>query len=488
MHPSYQLLADKLHRQIDARTYLPGDRLPSVRELAKDHGFSLETVLHAFRLLENKGVVEARVRSGFYVREPRLRLVAAPTKTQTIFRAKDVAVSSLRHQTVTFGTSKHVVPLGLSLLGSEVLPARKLAQTAASAARRYPVETANQGPPAGLELLRQQVAQRANAWGCFLSPDDFVITCGASEALHLALRAVSQPGDIILVESPTYFGVLEIIESLGLRVVELATDPVQGIDLGDLENALQRFTRVAACVLVTNYSNPLGYSLSTKTKRDLVRLLARFGVPLIEDDIFGELHRPETERPKVAKSFDQDGSVILIGSFSKTLAPGLRIGWIVPGKFHDRVLELKSATSLATPSLPQLTVAEFLKFGSFDAHLRRLRKFLAEQVYRFSCAIAESFPESTRISRPSGGFLLWIELEEDFDALELAAEALNRFRIAVAPGNIFSATGERYRNCLRISCGHAFSAKFAEAVQTLGRLAWARSSPPRRLEGSRFGS
>jgi DNA-binding transcriptional MocR family regulator len=411
-------------------------------------------------------------------------LVAAPTKTQTIFRAKDVAISTLRHQTVTLGTSKQVIPLGLSLLGSEVLPVRKLAQTAASAARRYPGETSNQGPPAGIELLRQQLAQRANAWGCFLSPDDFVITCGASEALHLALRAVSEPGDIILVESPTYFGVLEIIQSLGLRVVELATDPVQGIDLGDLENALQRFTRVAACLLVTNCSNPLGYSLSTKTKHNLVRLLARFGVPLIEDDIFGELHRPETERPKVAKSFDQDGSVILIGSFSKTLAPGLRVGWIVPGKFHDRVLELKSATSLATPSLPQLTVAEFLKFGSFDAHLRRLRKFLAEQVYRFSCAIAANFPGSTRISRPSGGFLLWIELEEDFDALELAAEALNRFRIAVAPGNIFSATGERYGNCFRVSCGHAFSGKFAEAIQTLGRLA-TRSSAPRRMANTR---
>ncbi|HXM03572.1 MAG TPA: PLP-dependent aminotransferase family protein, partial [Chthoniobacterales bacterium] len=186
------------------------------------------------------------------------------------------------------------------------------------------------------------------------------------------------------------------------------------------------------------------------------------------------------ERPKVAKAFDQDGSVILIGSFSKTLAPGLRVGWIVPGKFHDRVLALKSATSLATASLPQLTVAEFLKFGSFDAHLRRLRKFLADQVYRFSSAIAESFPESTRISRPSGGFLLWIELEEDFDALELAADALNRFRIAVAPGNIFSATGERYRNCLRISCGHAFSPRFAEAIQTLGRLA-ARPSATRKI-------
>jgi DNA-binding transcriptional MocR family regulator len=484
MDPSYQLLADKLHRQIDARTYLPGDRLPSVRELAKDHGFSLETVLHAFRLLENKGIVEARVRSGFYVREPKLRLVAAPTKTQTIFRAKDVAVSALRHQTVTFGTSKQVVPLGLSLLGSEVLPARKLAQTAASAARRYPVETCNQGPPAGIEPLRQQLAQRANGWGCFLSPDDFVITCGASEALHLALRAVSQPGDIILVESPTYFGVLEIIQGLGLRVVELATDPVQGIDLADLENALKRFPRVAACLLVTNCSNPLGYSLSTKTKQDLVRLVTRFGVPLIEDDIFGDLHRPETERPKVAKTFDPDGSVILIGSFSKTLAPGLRVGWIVPGKFHDRVLELKSATSLATPTLPQLTVAEFLKFGSFDAHLRRLRKFLAEQVYRFSSAVAENFPLSTRISRPSGGFILWIELEEDFDALQLAADALNKYRIAVAPGNIFSATGERYRNCFRISCGHAFSPRFSEAIQTIGRLA-AGSGATKRIANSR---
>ncbi len=148
------------------------------------------------------------------------------------------------------------------------------------------------------------------------------------------------------------------------------------------------------------------------------------------------------------------------------------------------MLELKSATSLATPTLPQLTVAEFLKFGSFDAHLRRLRKFLAEQVYRFSSAVAENFPLSTRISRPSGGFLLWIELEEDFDALQLAADALNKFRIAVAPGNIFSATGERYRNCFRISCGHAFSPRFSEAIRTIGRLA-AGSGARKRIANSR---
>jgi DNA-binding transcriptional MocR family regulator len=282
---------------------------------------------------------------------------------------------------------------------------------------------------------------------------------------------LNERGDIVLVESPCHFGTLEILENLGLRVVELATDPEEGIDLLELENALKRFNRVAACLLVTNYSNPLGYSLSTRNKRSLVQLLTRFGVPLIEDDIFGELHRPEIDRPKVAKSFDNDGSVILVGSLSKTLAPGLRIGWIVPGKFRQRILELKSATSLATPSISQLAAAEFLKFGSFDAHLRKLRYFLAEQVYRFSSAIAESFPAHTKISRPSGGFLLWIELEPDFDALEFAAEALNRYRIAVIPGNLFSARGERYGNCFRISCGHAFSPQLADAIRTLGRLA-----------------
>jgi DNA-binding transcriptional MocR family regulator len=468
---AYQILAENLRKQIDARTYRPGDRLPSVRELATGHGFSMETVLHALRLLENNGLVEARVRSGFYVREPKLRSVAPPSKTETVFHAEGVALSALRNQTVAFGTSRNVVPLGLSLLSSEILPTRQLAQTLAAVARRYPVEAASQAAVPGIESLRQQLAQRAGAWGCFLSPDDFVITCGASEALHLALRAVSRRGDIVLVESPCYFGALEIIENLGLRVVELATDPQEGIDLPELENTLKRFDRVAACLLVTNFSNPLGFSLSAKSKQNLVELLARFGVPLIEDDIFGDLHRPEIDRPKVAKSFDNNGSVILVGSLSKTLAPGLRIGWIVPGRFRERVLELKSATSLATSSLPQLAAAEFLKFGSFDANLRRLRRLSAEQVYRFSSAIAQSFPSGTKISRPSGGFLLWIELEPGFDALEFAAGALNRYRIAVVPGNLFSASGERYRNCFRISCGHAFSPRFAEAIQTLGQLA-----------------
>ena len=463
---AYSRLAELLSSQIAASTYLPGDRLPSVRELALRHRYSMETVLRAFRLLEDRGLVEPRPRSGFFVRQKDIR--SAPSTQSTVFHATNVELSALRHQTILFGTATDFVPLSLTLPSPEILPTRQLIQTITSVARRFPAEVVRQGEPAGAIKLRQQLARRASECGCFLGPDDFVVTVGASEAINLALRACCSPGDIVLVESPSYFGTLEIIESLNLRVVELATDPEQGISVQDVAKALNRFPRIRACLLVTNHSNPLGCTLSSETKQRLVELLAKHQVALIEDDVFGDLYRPNTTRPVVAKAFDETGSVILVNSISKILAPGFRLGWIAPGKYRDRILQLKSSGSLATPSLTQLAVAEFLKSGSLDRHLRPMRAFLTEQLYRFANAVVESFPSETRISRPSGGFVLWIEVP--CDTLELAKQALNRYRIAIAPGKIFSARGDRYGNCFRLSCGYRFSPQFAEAIATLGKL------------------
>ena len=465
---AYSRLAELLSSQIAASTYVPGDRLPSVRELALRHRYSMETVLRAFRLLENRGLVEPRPRSGFFVRQKDIRTLPAPSTQSTVFHATNVELSELRHQTILFGTATDFIPLSLTLPSSEILPTRELIQTITSVARRFPAEVVRQGEPAGAIKLRQQLARRASECGCFLGPDDFVVTVGASEAINLALRACCSPGDIVLVESPSYFGTLEIIESLNLRVVELATDPEQGISVQDVAKALNRFPRIRACLLVTNHSNPLGCTLSPETKQRLVELLAKHQVALIEDDVFGDLYRPNTTRPVVAKAFDETGSVILVNSISKILAPGFRLGWIAPGKYRDRILQLKSSGSLATPSLTQLAVAEFLKSGSLDRHLRRMRAFLTEQLYRFANAVVESFPSETRISRPSGGFVLWIEVP--CDTLELAKQALNRYRIAIAPGKIFSARGDRYGNCFRLSCGYRFSPQFAEAIATLGKL------------------
>ena len=466
---AYSQLAELLSTQIAANTYLPGDRLPSVRELALRHSHSMETVLRAFRLLEDRGLIEPRPRSGFFVRHRDLRNLPAPSSHTTVFKATNVDISALRHQTILFGTASDLVPLSLTLPSPEILPTRQLVQTITSVARRFPAEVVSQSEPAGATRLRQQLARLASESGCFLKPDDFVVTIGASEAINLALRACCNSGDIVLVESPSYFGTLEIIESLNLRVVELATDPEQGISVPDLDRALRQFKRVRACLLVTNQSNPLGCTLSPETKRQLVALLGRHEVTLIEDDVFGDLYHPSKTRPIVAKAFDKAGSVILVSSVSKILAPGFRLGWICPGKYLNRILELKSSSSLASPTLPQLALAEFLKSGSLDRHLRRMRAFLTEQLYRFTNAVAESFPPGTRISRPSGGFVLWIEVP--CDTLELARQALNRYRIAIAPGKIFSARGDRYENCFRLSCGYEFTPQFAEAIKTLGRLA-----------------
>jgi len=322
-------------------------------------------------------------------------------------------------------------------------------------------------PPPGLPALRRQIARRAAEWGVAISADDVVTTFGTMEALHLCLRAVAQSGDTILVESPAYYGVLQLIESLGMRALEIPANPGTGIDLGLLDAALRQH-RVKACLLVTNFSNPLGALLPDAAKEELVRLLARREVPLIEDDIYGDLHF-DGARPRPARAFDTHGNVMLCASFSKTLAPGYRVGYVIPGRYRDAVERLKFAQTVGTATLPQMAIADFLENGGYERHLRRLRRSIADQVARVSEAIAQEFPAGTRISRPRGGFLLWVEMPPGKSSLELFSRALER-KISVAPGPIFSAKG-RFGTCVRISCGFPWSATIEGAIRTLGRIA-----------------
>jgi DNA-binding transcriptional MocR family regulator len=276
----------------------------------------------------------------------------------------------------------------------------------------------------------------------------------------------------VVVESPTYYGILELIGSLGLRVVELPAHPSEGIDLAALRTVLDSVPKIGACLFVTNHSNPLGCTLPTRRKVELAEILTGRNIPLIEDDIYGDLNQPGTERPPVVKSFDQNGLVLLCGSVSKIISPGLRVGWIHPGKFRQKVAGIKAARTLASPSITQMAVAEFLEHGAYDSHLRRIRAFFAEQIIRFSAAIADYFPPETKVSRPSGGFALWIELPPEIDTVELARRAMNQHQIAIAPGCIFSASGARFGNCFRMSCGYPWSAKIESAVRILGKLVW----------------
>jgi DNA-binding transcriptional MocR family regulator len=358
------------------------------------------------------------------------------------------------------------VPFGAAYPGPATLPVQKLSRMMAAVARRMPERGINYDMPPGAESLRRQLARRSLDWGSPLTPDDFITTCGGTEALALCLRAVTKPGDVVAIESPTYFGVLQAIEQLGLKALEIPMHPRDGMNLDALEQAL-RTRRIAACLAVPNFNNPLGSLMPEENKRRLVEILARRDVPLIEDDINGELFH-SGNRPRVVQSFDKEGRVMLLGSFSKTLAPGYRVGWVVPGRYYEKVKALKFTSTLATATLPQLAIADFMANGGYDHHLRSLRQSFVTQLQRVGEAVAESFPAGTKLTRPAGGFVLWIELPKKVSALRLHEEALAR-KISIAPGPMFSAK-QGLENFIRLNCGHPWSASLEKAVGVLGMM------------------
>lgn len=463
----YEELANDLARLVSRGTLRPGDRLPSVRQLSDQRGVSVSTVLQAYLLLENRGVVETRPQSGHYVRARRLSLVAEPRTPRAALQATRVSVTDLVARVYGAARDPRMVLLGGGFMSPQLLPTESLNRRLAALARAAGGAGIAYDPPPGLPALRRAIARRAADCGVAIGADDIVTTVGTMEALHLCLRAVARAGDTVVVDSPAYYGVLQLIESLGMRALEVPANAGTGVDLTRLDEALKQHT-VRACLLVPTFSNPLGALMPDDAKRDLVRLLARHEVPLIEDDIYGDLVF-DGARPRPAKAFDRHGNVMLCTSFSKTLAPGYRVGWVAAGRWRDAVERLKFAQTVSTPTLPQMAIADFLENGGYERHLRRLRRALADQVGRVSDAVAEHFPPGTRISRPHGGFLLWVEMPPGRSALALHDRALAR-GISIAPGPIFSAK-QRFANCLRLSCAWPWSDRIERAIRTLGELA-----------------
>jgi DNA-binding transcriptional MocR family regulator len=462
----YQEVADKVAGLMDSGTLRPGQKIPSVRKLSQQFKVSISTVLQAYRLLEDQGRIEAKPQSGYYVRARLWQRSAEPEISRPPMQTTEVTIGDMATRVLQEGTRADCVQLGAALVGPELLPIRQLNRIAASIGRRSPHVGASYDLPLGCESLRVQIARRSLDAGCAIAPDDIVVTCGAQEALGLCLRAVAKPGDAIAIESPTFYGILQLIEGLGLKAVEIPTDPRTGVCLNALAEALDAH-HIAACLFVNNFNNPVGSCMPDEAKQALVRMLAAREIPLIEDDIYGDLGFAP-QRPKLAKAYDREGLVLTCSSFSKTLAPGYRVGWCVPGRFKAAVERLKLFTNIATATMPQLAIAEFLATGGYDHHLRRMRKAFQGQIARMSDAICEYFPDGTKLTRPAGGFVLWVELDSRVDALALHDRALAD-KIAIAPGAIFSPSG-KYRNFVRINCEHAWSDRIERAVERLGQI------------------
>ena len=463
----YERVAGRLATLIDQGTLRPGERIPSVRKLVRQQSVSMSTVLQAYQLLESRGLIEARPQSGFYVRVRRWTPPMEPEILHPPDSSKKLDGADLVMEVVGALSQPGLVRLGAAVPPPEFLPTHQLHRALAAAARRQPALANSCDPSIGLPALRVVLAREALEAGCALSPEEIILTNGTTEALHLCLRAVTQPGDVVAIESPTYFGILQILEMLGLRACEIPTHPRHGVCLEDLASRLAR-CRVKACVFMTNYSNPLGSCIPDSQKQQLVELLARRDIPLIEDDIYGSLSFGPT-RPRAAKSFDRKGLILWCASLTKTLAPGYRIGWAAPGKFAQKVHQLKHTSSLGSPMVTQCALAEFLATGGYERHLRRLRRTYAQLMERMTDTVAREFPAGTRVTRPQGGHVLWVELPGRADTLELHQEALAA-GISIAPGPIFSAR-QQYRNCLRLNCANPWSEKLEQALVKLGRLA-----------------
>jgi DNA-binding transcriptional MocR family regulator len=462
--PFYRRVSDEIAAMIAGGSYRPGERIPSVRRLMEQKHASAPTIIEALRVLEDRGLIEARPRSGHFVRpQP---LASDPPSPGRLSSPTAVRVLEAVNPIMNAAYYPGGLPFSAAVPSPELFPLPQLRRIMASLVRQHTTMLGNYAFAPGLIELRREIARRTIDWGCVLDAGDITITNGCVEAVGLALRAVTAPGDIVAVESPGYYGFFHMLEMLHLRAVEIPSDARDGLSIADLRQAIACHP-IKACLASTTVTNPSGASMPLVAKKALVKLLGDAGIPLIEDATFADLHfGGETT---AAKAFDPAGDVLLCASLTKTIAPGLRVGWIDGGKHAERIGFLKRITSIGQPELAQRTLAEYLATGGVDRHLRRLRRGLGDRVERHLAAAQQHLPVSTRVIRPTGGFLLWLELDPSIDGVKLHRDAIDS-GIGIAPGSMFGAVGS-FSNYIRINCGHVWRPDTDDAYRALGTFA-----------------
>ena len=460
----YSQVVDLVSDQVRSGVLRPGDRLPSLRRMSNKLKVSVPTVRQAYLELERRGRVEARPKSGYFIQAQRQnRLVKVGCKT---CKPMKVSCRKLIDRVYDGIHTPGVLPLGIANPCMAAPAIKTLHRAMKRVMSRAEERALNYAPTNGEPALKRQIAYRYLNQGGAVDPAEVIITNGGQEALAIALQSIATRGDIIAIESPTYLGLLELIESLGMLVLEIETCPLDGVNLEALERALKAH-RIRVCMFSSSVNNPLGCVSSDAYRQRLIELLESHDVPLIEDDVYGELVFAGP-RPKPAQFFSRKGQVLTCASFSKTVAPGYRVGWLLPGNYLETAQILKRAISCSSGLLTQMTLSEHLASGDYDRHLKRLIPVLKQNAERMTAAVERSFPADTGISDPKGGSVLWLELPGKVDSAELFDRAIEE-NISIMPGDVFAA-GRRYRNFIRLSFGHPWSDQIDEGMDRLGGL------------------
>ena len=459
----YENLVTQLKHQIESGVWQAGDKLPSLRKQAEQSGLSLMTVVHAYQMLESQGWVQSKSRSGYSV-SPRTELPHS-TETKSIHSIESIDINDFIFDVLQASRNPRMISFGYAYPDPALYPRQQLVKSLSAAAKSLTISTALDNLPPGNEKLRSIIAKRYAAKGMNISPDEIVITAGALEALSLSLQSVTQPGDWVIVESATFYGALQTLERLGLKALFIRTDPKYGMDLQSLETALQSHP-VKACWMMTNMQNPLGYTLSADKKEQLTALLAKYQVPLIEDDVYSELYNDE-EPPLPAKAYDAP-NVMHCSSFSKSLVAGFRIGWVAAGKQALNIQKLQLMSTITTSVPIQLALANYLQTRNYEHHLRQLRKKLYIRKQQTVRCLKQYLPDNVNIHANAGGYFIWVELPKQVNTLKLYQQALSNM-ITIAPGKMFSSSDE-FAHCFRLNTSFELTESRTRAIKTLADL------------------
>jgi len=466
--PLYKKLSEQLANQIRQGIYKTAEKLPSVRHLAKQQSVSVSTVIMSYNTLEDWGLIEVKPKSGYYVKGIANKTLATPHIQQSTSSPNDVTTSQLVMGVMRDSGDPRYISLGAAVPANDFPILSQLKKTFSQIVRTEKFLGIGYDSTKGCELLRRQLARRAVDSGIHVSPEDIVITAGCQGAIGLCLRSLCRPGDIVAVETPSYYGLLQLIESLGLKAIEIPSDPVTGMSIDALKLALEQWP-IKVILSVPSFSNPVGTLMPDSSKKMLVDLIYEYDIPFIEDDIYGELGYSE-QRPKAVKAFDTRGQVLLCSSVSKVLEPQLGLGWVMPGKYLEKIEYERFLSSSSHFSLPQLAVAEILSRGSFDRHLRLARETYRQRRDRLNDLVCQYFPEDTRLSNPQGGFVSWLQLSNQTNATQLYLQAKKQ-GIIIAPGEIFSSNPQKYRHSIRLSYANEWTKERENAIKVLGKLA-----------------
>ncbi|MGL6026973.1 MAG: PLP-dependent aminotransferase family protein [Vibrio sp.] len=459
-----QILADTIKHQIEQNIWLSGEKIPSIRTSCKRYQLSIETVLQAYQQLEDQGYVRSKPKSGYFVL-PRRTLTSGDSRLKTI-KPYPVKISDLLYDVLQRAKDSDIIPFSSAFPDPTLFPHQALSRSLANASRQMVGSCMLTNLPPGSQTLRRQIAQRYQISGLNVLPDDIVITSGAMEALNLCLQSCTKPGDLVAIEYPAFYGVLQTIERLNLTAVEIPTDPQNGLDLDVLASVFATMD-IKACWFMTESQNPVGYSMNEQSKQRLAELVNHYHIPMIEDDVYRELY-VGNQGSLPAKAYDKIGNIMLCGSFSKSLSPGFRIGWVVAGNQALNLQRLQHLSTLSSSIPIQLGLSHYLTFYNFDHHLKKLRKVLNERKKRHVELLQAYLPASSTIHPSKGGYFVWVELPSNIAAEWLYQQALEH-NIAIAPGIIFS-SDQRFCHHIRLNCSYACDAKIEQAIQTLGQL------------------